>query len=534
MSVRIQDQSSQTTGVVGALVAFSLIIHLLMLVLPIYSLQLFDRVLGSGSMETLVMLSILAVGALCIQAAMEHLRTRLLLRWCRIVEDHHSAATLNQVLCGPMQNSLMGQELTELRLFATSRAPIALLDIVWVPIYVVVLFALHPLLGGLVSGAVVALIGLTFLMAANTPISNNALPDSRLLDDRSSIRDLGQQDAAVHWWSRSAHTARDHWEATGIHRDQVSGLSRFLRAALQLAILASGAALVVNGDISPGTMIAASILGLRALMPVETAISGWPHFMRFRKAIANLKSLPPPPPQDPTTTPPSEGLRAEGLVYFPTPAKAPILRGLNLLLPVGSSTVILGASGSGKTCLAEILTGQRPLDRGVVQVDGRLLGGPGAAHTALVRGTPDLPIAAVGELLCGYRDYSYDDCVKAARLTGLHDEILQLSAGYDHLMDTCVAPIPSGFLFRLMLTRAVLDRPALVVFDSPEAYLDGPGLNLLWRTIQSLTQDSTVVVVLTRLQTPSDRADQTYVLNDGKLQPFSRDPNTRSLSNAAQ
>ena len=500
------------------LFGFGLVIHMTMLVLPIYSLQIFDRVLGSGSLETLVVLTVAVVVALIGQVLLEQARARLLTGWAAGLDETYAAAIADRAIRRPPPGEIVSDgRLAGLMAFAAGKGPSALLDVVWAPAYIMVLSLLHPWLGGLAALALAALCALAWLWSRFRAIRPSSRGVRWIEKEREAVRSLGLDAEVAGWWGRETKPARRDWEETRAGRDSFNALLRFVRGLLQVSIMALGAYLVVDGQATPGVMIAGSILALRAVGPVEGAIMAMKGFRLVRPTLDYLNDLRPEKIEERTRRAGTGELKARGLTYVPGQSGAPLLHGVDIHLSSGSLVRIEGSSGSGKTTLAEILSGLRQPHRGVVQLGGRRLGDMESPRVALIGETFQAPDGRIMDILGGFEARKDSDCAAAAKLTGLHADVVALPDGYDTILDPNAHAVSRALAFRISLTRAVLSGSKLIVVDCPEAALDTDGLARLGDALANLTSRGRTVVVFGRGHWAWGDFDRAYVLKRGRV-----------------
>ena len=519
---------------------FSLFINLLMLVTPLYMLQLFDRVLSSRSTDTLMVLTIIAVLALLTMAGLMVVRGRILV-WIGTWIDQRIGGS---VLAAGIEGTVIGQEpsvqglrdVSTVRTFLTGAGIFPLMDAPWSPIFIVIVFFLHPLLGW------VSLIGAGILFALALV---NELATRKLLarSSASSIHSLQQAESAVHnadviramgmapnliqrWQRQNSETIALQARASN-RSGAITSASKFFRLLLQIAMLGTGAWLVLQGEVTPGVMIAGSILMARALAPVEQAIGTWRSAVAARDAYKRVKHLLAGMPANPTTMPlpaPSGNISIEGLAYVHPGASDPVLRGITFELKTGESLGLIGPSASGKTTLARLLVGNLTPRAGHARLDGLDVAewdsvdkgqyiGYLPQDVELFSGTVRENIARMGE-------GDSDDIIAAAKLAGVHDLIMRLAKGYESEIGEGGAALSGGERQRIALARALYGDARLVVLDEPNASLDSEGEAALVDALKSLSKNNVTMVVIAHRPNILRYMDKVLVLRQGAMQAF--------------
>lgn len=521
-----------------AVAAFSFFINLLMLVPPMFMLQMFDRVLSSGSVETLVMLLVVAVGLLIVLGLLEWSRNRVLVRAGGRLDEMLSNrlfdATFFRALRRPDGASAQPlQDLTTLRQFATGQGVFAFFDAPWTPLFLLVIFLLHPWLGIFATVAAVILFALAYvneittrqpLGAANaqhnreTEFTNANLRNAEVLEAMGMTGRLRQR------W-RGMHNDVLSLQAVASDRSaNLTSASKSLRLIAQVGILALGAYLALEQVITPGVMIAASIIMARALAPVDQAMHAWRGFVGARNAWSRLDGVLRETPQrsEPMELPKPQGqLSAENLVVVPPGGRSPALRGVSIDLNPGDALGVIGPSAAGKSTLARALVGVWPSYAGTVRVDGaeiehwnrEQLG----AHIGYLPQDVELFDGSVAENIARFGEVDSRKVVEAARKAGLHEMILRLPEGYDTHIGINSGALSAGQRQRVALARAVYGDPRIVVLDEPNSNLDQAGDEALVDTIRRLREERCTVVLIAHRAAILSAVEQVLVLRDGKV-----------------
>jgi PrtD family type I secretion system ABC transporter len=518
---------------------FSLAINLLLLVPPLYMLQVFDRVLASRSVETLVVLTVAAIVALLVMAVLDVLRARLLGAVGAALDRGLGPRVLDGLLAhtarlsgGAYLNGL--RDVNTLRTFLGGAGLMALFDAPWLPIFLLVIFLFHPLLGIV---ALVGAIAMLLLAVLNERLTRKPLERSqaearragRFIDanvrNAEVVNALGMLPAVTQRWAKLNDAALLEQMRANRIGGSLTGWTKFARQFIQLAMLGVGALLVVSQDVTAGVMIAATILLGRALAPVETLIAGWRSLVEARNAWRRLHDLlaANPPADVGTQLPAPEGrVELEG-VAFRLGDKV-ILRGVSFKLAAGESLGLIGPSASGKSTLARLIVGVWKPAAGVVRLDGADVAawpreglGPYLGYlpqdVELFGGTVAENIARLGAP-------DATEVVRAAQRAHVHELILHLPKGYDTEIGDAGQALSPGQRQRIALARALYGKPRLVVLDEPNANLDHEGEEALLRTLEPLQADGVTVVLNAHRPSLLRNVDKMLVLNDGAVASF--------------
>jgi len=518
------------------------LVNLLMLVGPIFMLQVYDRVLPSRSISTLIGLLLIAVVLLVVQAVVDMLRSRLLARMAELFDEtirddvfdsvHHAA------ISQPNSDGLqIMRDLDTLRGFVAGSGLIAICDLPWTPLYIVICTLFHPLMGLAVTGGAIAL----GLITAGAEIFTRA-PTQSLVGLASSRRQmaetafhhaevvhaLGMKRRMADLWSQRTQTYLDAQRETSDLTGAFGSASRFLRMILQSGVLALGAYLVINQQATAGVMLAATILSIRALAPIELAIANWRGFIAARASFRRLcESLAATPTRQPFTPLPSpkRDLRVTSLSLTAPRCETIVLHDVSFALRAGSAVAIVGPSGSGKSTLARALVGVGSPVRGVIRIDGAALSqwdplalGPSIGFlpqdVALFRGTVAQNISRFASAPNAER------LIAAANEASVHELILRLPGGYETEVGDGGLMLSGGQRQRIALARALYGDPFLVVLDEPNSNLDSEGERALIRAIARIRARGGIAVVIAHRPILLQAVDHMLVLNEGRLQAF--------------
>ena len=492
----------------------------------------------------------------CLMAGLEWLRARILVQAglrmdANLNERVLSAAfRLNLRQTGANAGQALG-DLTTVRQFLTGNGLLAFFDAPWVPIFIIVIFLLHPMLGWVSLAGGLLLIGLTYLTewATHKPLESangvgvaanqfatNSFRNAEVIEAMGMFAALRQRWYALHGKMLALQTVASDRAGT------ISAITRFVRVSIQSLILGAGALLVIDSQITAGTMIAASILMGRALAPVEMAIGTWKQFVSARTSFARLSrllsefrgvekgmSLPPPKGE----------YRLENVVAGAPGSQQAILRGVSFLLPAGRVLGVIGPSGSGKSTLARLLVGVWPAANGKVRLDGADVHAWNKEeldpHLGYLPQDVELFEGTVAENIGRFGEIDAEAVVEAAQRAGVHDMILRLPNGYDTPIGTGGSVLSGGQRQRVGLARALYGDPAVVVLDEPNSNLDDVGEAALLNAISQLKTDGKTVVLITHRPSVLSVVDFLLVLRDGAVQAYGpRNEVLAALNQAAQ
>lgn len=518
-------------------VAFlSLFINALVLVVPLYMLQLFDRVLSSRSYDTLGLLTIAAVGALLVYGALDAIRARLLIRVGLQIEtrlaDPIIRAELRCASLGIARPTNGLRDLHELRAFVTGPGVIMLCDSPWVPFYVLLIYAFHPLLGAIALGGAVVLFMIALL---NNALTRRPIRESQLASERSLshvgaasrnadvVEAMGMLSPLLGRWRREALSGLVPFAAAADRMALLISSAKAVRMVLQIVVLAAGVALVIEHQITPGLMIAASILLARALHPVEASIGTWKMLVSALAASKRIKSLLTEVPieHQAISLPKPEGrLAVEGLAYVLPGTATPFIRGVDLELAPGESLGVVGPSGAGKTTLARLLTGIVRPQMGAVRLDDADVGGwtsdDRGRHIGYLPQEPQLFGGTVWENIARMQeDVKSEEVIRAAQRAYIHNMVLRMPKGYETEIGPDGALLSGGQRRLVALARCLFGDPRLLVLDEPGANLDPDGEVALQRALALASADGVTMVIISHQPRVLARVDKILVMENG-------------------
>ena len=521
--------------------AFSGLINLLMLTSSLFMLEVYDRVLPSRSVPTLVGLSILAAILMTFQALLEITRGRLLVRIGSRLDGRLSPRVYDAVVRTRSKPGTDGQQpvrdLDTIRSFLSSTGPNALFDLPWVPLYIAICFAFHTMIGVTALGGAIVLMVLTVLAeslsrrpvkaaTAHAAARNRFAEASRR--NAEVIMAMGMSERLLARW---LDLGRDYIAQQKRASDVASGLGsagRALRTALQSAVLGIGAYLVIQQEASAGIMIASSILAGRALAPIDLAIANWKGFVSARQGWRRLDELLAATPPSATRLelpPPAQVLSLEALSVSPPGAKGVVVHDIRFALKAGSALGIVGPSASGKSSLVRAIVGVWPAVRGCVRLDGATIDQwtPAARghHIGYLPQDVELFEGTVAQNIARFeQDPPAAAVIAAAKAAGVHDLIVNLPAGYETELGERGTALSAGQQQRIALARALYGDPFLVVLDEPNSNLDAEGEDALTKAILGVRARGGIVIIVAHRPSALAAVDHVLAMVGGTQQAF--------------
>lgn len=530
-------------GALTGVAAVSGVTNLLMLTGPLFMLQIYDRVLASRSVPTLVVLAGLAAGLYIFLGLLEVIRSRVLVRVGRRFEEGLGGPAFDAALTLPLRTARAQaasqplRDLDRLRQFMSGPGPVAICDLPWLPAYLAIIFVFHPLLGWLAAAGAAVLVAATvaneaILRAPTARLARLSGTRAALAEagrrNAEALRAMGMTGAYAARWRRTNETYLAEQQRVGDVAGGFAGTTKAFRLALQSAVLALGAWLAIRQEITPGVMIAASILVARALAPIEQAIGQWRGFLEFRQSRRRLQdTLERIGAAAPATVLPRPCARLEiaGLAVAPPGATAALVEGVRFDLRAGQGLAIIGPSGSGKSTLARALVGIWPPARGAIRLDGAEIEqwapealGPAIGY--LPQGV-ELFEGTAAENIARFDPQARPEAIiDAARRAGAHDLVLSLPEGYDTPIGEGGAALSAGQRQRLALARALYGSPFLIVLDEPNASLDSEGEQALARAVLAAREAGSIVILVAHRPSALACVDQVLVMAGGRQAAF--------------
>ena len=520
---------------------FSGVVNMLMLAGPLYMLQVYDRVLASRSVPTLIALSLFLVLAYVFQGGLDLVRSRLVVRIASLLDQRLGRSVYDAMIRLANQNRSAAdahqplRDLDQIRAFLTSPGPIAIIDLPWTPIFLAICFLIHPWLGAAALAGALVLLALTVLTGWRS--HEPALAMSRSAGARSAAVELARRSSETVIAMGMLNTLGQRWQqvndnylTASARASDVTGsfgsVSRVARMLLQSAMLGLGAYLVIQQELSAGAMIASSIMMGRALSPIEVAIANWRSLTAARQSLLRLFDTLRRLPSNPARTKlvkPVNRLDVEHVAVSAPGSNSAIVADVRFALTAGEALAVVGPSGAGKTSLVRTLIGVWTPVRGKIRLDGAALDQWDeealGCHIGYVAQTIEFFDGTIAENIARMSLSPDGDAVLAAgRAAGAHDMILRLPGGYDTRIGDAL--LSAGQRQRIALARALYGNPFLVVLDEPNANLDSEGEAALQEVLGKLKARGAIVVIISHRPSALEQCDKILVLTNGAQQAF--------------
>lgn len=563
MKSKFQIPKNEITEILGSFKSafrtvgvFSAIINLLMLAPSLYMLQVYDRVLQSQNEITLLMLSLLVLGAFAFMSALEFVRSFVLIRVgakldMQMNKRIYTAAFEQNLRKGGGNPGQALHDLTQIRQFLTGNGLFAFFDAPWFPIYLAVIFMFDVYLGLFATVAVIIMVVLAYI---NEKVSSKPLKEANAMAILSStqatnnlrnaevIEAMGMLPNLMSRWfklhSRFLQLQAEASEKSGI----VTAVSKFVRVSVQSLVLGFGALLVIEGKMTPGMMIAGSILLGKATGPIDQLIGVWKQWSSVKSAYERLNELltnnqPRKPGMD--LPKPLGAVSVEAVTAAPPGSPVAVIKNLTLSLQPGDVLGVIGPSGSGKSTLARLLVGVWPSAVGKVRLDGADIYqwnkdqlGP---HIGYLPQDIELFAGTVAENIARFGEVDSEKVILAAKRAGVHDMILHLPKGYDTMLSDGGGGLSGGQKQRLGLARAMYDDPSMLVLDEPNSNLDDIGEQALLLALNDLRQRGKTIILITHRQSILAATSKLLLIRDGMAAAFGpRDQVLQALAQAQQ
>ncbi len=519
---------------------FSGVVNALQLTVSLYMMQVFDRVLATRNLNTLLYLTLIAIAAVGLLAVLEATRSRIMQRvgaWIehKVAPESFARAIESQLRGRPYRMEAL-RDLAVCRGYIGSPGALSLYDVPWVPVYLLVIFLLHPVLGWVAFSGAALLLGLTILNEVSTSkllkeANSGAMAVQRRADsivrNAEVIDSMGMMPAVMAHWRQGVGKMTPILDRAGNRATLLLAITKFSRLAVQIAILGIGAYLVLGQELTSGASIASSIIMGRALAPVEQLIGGWKQLVQVRQSWRRLTSFLALPRLRPPgmNLPEPRGRVAMDRVTFGFPGQtAATIKGVSFTLEPGESLAVIGPSAAGKTTLIRLLTGTLQPLAGSVRLDGADVYtwqredfgrhvGYLPQDVELFDGTVFQNIARMGEA-------EPEEVVEAAQLAGCHDMILRLPQGYDTQIGDGGQHLSGGQRQLIGLARAMFGRPKLIVLDEPNSNLDGDSEAGLLQALKDLKQRGTTLVLVSHRPALVQGVEKVLLLRDGAVEMF--------------
>ncbi|MEK1901497.1 MAG: type I secretion system permease/ATPase [Rhizobium sp.] len=550
---RLNSRSELTFAVVGAFM-FSSIINALAFTAPLFMIEVYDRVIPSQSLPTLIALLILAAGLYAFSGVLDVLRSRVLMRLGAMLDQALSRRVISVIAGASLRTKANGdvlkpaQDLDQIRGFLSGSGPSALFDLPWMPVYLAVCFFLHPLIGWLTAAAMALLVAMTIATDALTRARTREAADAMAVRNRfgeashrnaEAIAAMGMLESVRTRFAAMHSAATLLQRRTGDVAGLFTGLSKAIRQAVQSGSLALGAYLVIEGDLTGGMIIASSVIVTRALQPVEQVIANWRNMVGARQAWQRLQDMFAffPEMADRTALPaPTRSLVVDAAFVAP-PGERQRMTVQNVSFQARAGTVVgvIGPSASGKSSLVRAITAVWPLAKGKVALDGAALdqwsSRERGRHIGYMPQTSDLFPGTIADNIARLVPDADDVAViSAARAAGVHDMIVALPDGYETQVGEGGRNLSAGQRQRVALARALYGDPFLVVLDEPNSNLDGEGERALAEAIAAIRARGGIVVVVAHRNSVLSQIDFLLVMENGAAKIFGpRDQVLKSL-----
>ncbi len=539
----LRDVRRRVRGMLFWVGLFSVFVNLLMLTGPMFMLQIYDRVLGSRSEETLVALFALMTFLFLMMGILDWARGRILTRYGSRIQTELDHRVFNAVIRkvadaqGVRGSDNQLRDLDAVQRFVSSPAFGAIFDIPWTPLFLLCIAFFHPLLGALaVAGAVVLIIitilnqimtrGVVTKSAASSYVADRMA--ERLGSEAEMVRSLGMQQNSFERWHIARRQALESNVQASDYGGTFSSMSRTFRLFLQSAMLGLGAFLALKGEVTPGVMIAASILFGRALAPVDLVIGQWSMVQRAKRGWESLLELlsefPPEPPKTELPRPKAD-LMVHQLTVVPPGAIAATLRLVTFGVRPGQAVGIIGPSGSGKSTLARALVGAWPAAGGKIRLDGATL--EQYEPEALAKYIGYLPQRVQlfdGTIAENIARLSLNPdskkVIEAAKKAAAHDMILRLPMGYDTPLSVAGGQLSGGQIQRIGLARAIYKDPLILILDEPNSNLDHEGSQALNRAVRQMKEEGRSVLIMAHRPSAIKECDLLLVLENGMVKAW--------------
>lgn len=518
---------------------FSFFVNALMLVPSFYMLQVYGRVVTSGSIPTLVMLTLIMTILLGTMGSLEWVRSRIMVRLSTRLDvllsrDVYRASFKKALDSGGMDASAQPlNDLTGLRQFLTGNGLFAFFDTPWLPVYIGVMFLFHPWYGWFAIGCAIVLL---MLAVVNEKLTGKAIADAnkqniaanlhtnKNLRNAEVIESMGMLETLMGRWGERQRQVLLLQSQASDKGGMVTSFSKTFRMLSQSLILGIGAYLAVKQEITPGLMIAGSILLGRALAPIDLMIGSWKGFISARSQYARLNEILDEQQAEPQrmSLPAPEGhVLVENLIVSAPGSKTPILKNISFAVPAGSIVGVIGPSASGKSTLARALLGVWAPQHGVVRLDGADINnwdkrelGP---YVGYLPQDIELFEGSISENIARFREIEPDKVIQAAKAAGVHEMILQLPEGYDTVIGSDGVNLSGGQRQRVGLARAIYGSPRLIILDEPNSNLDEVGERALAMAIQQLKASGATVFIITHRTSILAQLDRLLVMSNGAI-----------------
>jgi ATP-binding cassette, subfamily C, bacterial exporter for protease/lipase len=537
----LRDSLRPHRNVLWQLIFFSMVSNLAALAMSLYMLQVYDRVLTSQSRDTLTFLTLAIIVAMGLSAILEGIRQKVANRvgtWlAQKLAPSLLIRSLEHRLTSPTTRLEALRELSQIKNFVSTPTVFSVIDMLWVPLYLIVIFLLHPVFALISVIGVVLLLGLTLynergtrmeIKEAQAQAARNIQYAECLVRNSEVIDAMGMSKNTVAHWAQRYFDETEAIDRTQIFSSNILAVTKFVRNCVQVALLGFGALLVLDHQLTGGAMIAGSIIAARLLAPIEASMGYWKQFVLARYSYQRLMQffdLPRVRPSEMSLPVPKGTITVENLTYAIPGMKSPILKSVSFAIDAGTALAIVGPSASGKTTLSRLLVGVLKPNMGHVRLDGadtfewmREDFGP---HVGYLPQDIELLPGTIRQNIARFNPHAADaDVVTAAKLADCHEMILQLDGGYDCTLTDGGNQLSGGQRQRIGLARALFGLPKLVVLDEPNSSLDARGDAALTKTIQKLKALGITNITVSHRANLLQLADKILMMKDGRVANF--------------
>jgi PrtD family type I secretion system ABC transporter len=522
--------------------AFSFVANILYLALPLYTYQIYGGILTTQSIPSLLVLTGVTLFVFMVSGAIDDYRARILINYGVVLDQRVSGRIFSAIFDAavrgdPNARSQALRDLDSFRQTLTGVAAAAFFDVPWIPVFLIVLFAIDPLVGVVTTAGAIVLLVLaltqervlrpTVREASDAALKSYAFTEAALRNGEV-VRAMGMLPTLGAAWAGHRSVTIERGASAAEQSNMFTDIIKAVRMGIQVLIIAIGAYLIIKGKIHSGMLFANMILASRALQPIEKIVGSWEPLNNMARAHGRLMVLlsrAEPPPAATTLPRPAGRLHCESVNFAPVGSTKLVLGNINFALESGETLGIIGPSGAGKSTLARLLMGIWRPNNGVVRLDGADVFSWDRAdfgrHAGYLPQDTELFAGTVRHNIARFRpDVSDEEVVRAAQLAGAHELILRMPKGYDTDVGEGGHTLSAGQRQRVGLARAVLSNPAFVVLDEPNASLDAEGEDALLQALESMKANGATVVIISHKPSILRTADKMLVLREGRVEMF--------------
>ncbi|MCK6263491.1 type I secretion system permease/ATPase [Vibrio sp. ZSDE26] len=538
-----------TKGLIFFIFILSAVVNILFLAIPLFSMQVFDRVLSSESKETLAMLVIIALFLITVQASLDWVRGQLMLRYGYSVEQKASEFAFNMsIMSSQHGSSINSQHLSDLKRVKqviTSPSIFALFDAPFTPIFILVMFLMHPQLGYFALGGagvllVISLASMFITRKLQNKSSQNVVTFNTLTNDwlknSEMIQVLGMNNnLSRKWQQESINPTVDRGNADNITRG-IHVFSKYIRMLLQIGVLCISVLLVLENEVGAGVLIAASMIMARVLAPIEQAISNWLGWHEGWKSHQRLNQSKIAQEEELISLPKIKGkIQFNDVSLGYNKDEKPLLSALSFTLPAGETLCIVGGSGVGKSSIGKAILGLMEPLSGEIRIDGATANqwqhSEFGRQVGYVSQNSQLLSGTIAQNICRFEDnIDPQDIIQASILAGVHEVILALPNGYQTLVGSLGVQLSGGQQQRIALARALYSKPALLILDEPDSNLDHSGQAALNDFLLQTRKTDTTVITISHRMSILQNSSFCMVIGDGGIQQFGKTDEVLNLS----